>query len=91
MAAEAVGDTLRLLSITATRAHRGEAAGIGAAIARQVHAAISFTHGHSLHSLTKRLWSWRDEFGDETVWNRLPGHHMAQAGTERFWAEITAA
>ena len=91
MAAEAVGDTLRLLPIAAAKARCGEAAGIGAAIAHQVHGAIGFTHEHSLHFLTKRLWSWRDEFGNETVWNRLLGHHMARAGAEHFWAEITAA
>ena len=75
--------------------------GIGAAIAHQVHGAIGFTHEHSLHFLTKRLWSWRDEFGNETVWNRFTGHHMAKAGPARsglssrtglrlpVWAEIT--
>ena len=69
----------------------GGAKGIGAAIAHQVHGAIGFTHEHSLHFLTKRLWSWRDEFGNETVWNRLLGRHMAAAGPDRYWAEITAA
>ena len=84
MAAEAVGDdAIRLLPIAAAKARCGEAAGIGAAIAHQVHGAIGFTHEHSLHFLTKRLWSWRDEFGNETVWNRFTGHHMAKAGPAR--------
>ena len=43
----------------------GEAAGIGAAIAHQMHGAIGFTQEHQLHYLTRRLWSWRDEFGNE--------------------------
>ena len=82
MAAEAVDDTIRLLPIAAAKARCGEAAGIGAAIAHQVHGAIGFTQEHSLHFLTKRLWSWRDEFGNETEWNQLTGRHMAKAGPE---------
>jgi alkylation response protein AidB-like acyl-CoA dehydrogenase len=91
MAAEAVDDTISLLPIAAAKARCGEAAGIGAAIAHQVHGAIGFTHEHSLHFLTRRLWSWRDEFGNETEWNQVTGHHMAKAGPNRYWAEITAA
>jgi acyl-CoA dehydrogenase len=91
MAADAVDDTIRLLPIAAAKARCGEAAGIGAAITHQVHGAIGFTQEHSLHFLTKRLWSWRDEFGNETVWNRFVGRHMAKAGPARYWAEITAA
>jgi alkylation response protein AidB-like acyl-CoA dehydrogenase len=91
MAADAVGETIGLLPIAAAKSRCGEAAGIGASIAHQVHGAIGFTQEHSLHFLTKRLWSWRDEFGNETVWNRLLGRHMAKAGANRYWAEITAA
>ena len=91
MAGEAVDGDIRLLPIAAGKARCGEAAGVGAAISHQVHGAIGFTHEHSLHFLTKRLWSWRDEFGNETVWNRLLGHHMAKAGPARYWAELTAA
>ena len=46
----------------------GEAAGTGAAIAHQVHGAMGFTYEHSLHHATRRLWSWREEFGNEAVW-----------------------
>jgi alkylation response protein AidB-like acyl-CoA dehydrogenase len=91
MASEAVGDAIHLLPIAAAKARCGEAAGLGASIAHQVHGAIGFTHEHSLHYLTKRLWSWRDEFGNETVWNRFTGRHMAKIGPARYWAEITAA
>jgi acyl-CoA dehydrogenase len=89
--AQGPAEAVRLLPIAAAKARCGEAAGIGAAIAHQVHGAIGFTHEHSLHFLTKRLWSWRDEFGNETEWNRLLGRHMAKAGAARYWAEITAA
>jgi acyl-CoA dehydrogenase len=91
IAADAFGDDPRILPIAAGKARAGEAAGIAAAIAHQVHGAIGFTFEHSLHFLTRRLWSWRDEFGNDASWNRLLGRHMAKAGADGLWAELTAA
>jgi acyl-CoA dehydrogenase len=91
IAADAFGDDPRILPIAAGKARAGEAAGIAAGIAHQVHGAIGFTFEHSLHFLTRRLWSWRDEFGNDAAWNRLLGRHMAQAGADALWPEITAA
>ena len=91
LAAEAVADGMKILPIAAGKARAGEAAGIAAAIAHQVHGAIGFTFEHNLHFLTRRLWSWRDEFGKDANWHRLLGRHMAQAGADNLWAEITAA
>ena len=90
-AAEAMGAGLPMLPIAAAKIRSGEAAGIGAAIAHQVHGAIGFTYEHRLHFLTKRLWSWRDEFGSEAEWALLLGRHMAEAGADRLWSEITSA
>ncbi|WP_223184525.1 acyl-CoA dehydrogenase [Streptomyces sp. CBMA152] len=39
-------------------------------IAHQLHGAIGITRLHPLHLATTRLWSWRDEDGDETHWAR---------------------
>jgi acyl-CoA dehydrogenase len=91
LAAEALIDGLKILPIAAGKARAGEAAGIAAAIAHQVHGAIGFTLEHNLQFLTRRLWSWRDEFGKDAVWQRLLGRHMAQVGANVLWAEITAA
>jgi acyl-CoA dehydrogenase len=91
LSAEAVADGVKILPIAAGKARAGEAAGIAAGIAHQVHGAIGFTFEHNLHFLTRRLWSWRDEFGKDAAWNRLLGRHMAQAGADSLWAEITAA
>jgi acyl-CoA dehydrogenase len=77
--------------IAAAKIRCGEAAGIGAAIAHQVHGAIGFTQEHSLHYSTRRLWSWRDEFGNEAEWSRRLGTRAAQAGADQLWTMITAA
>jgi alkylation response protein AidB-like acyl-CoA dehydrogenase len=90
LAAEAVADGLKLLPIAAAKARTGEAAGIGAAIAHQLHGAIGFTFEHDLNFLTRRLWSWRDEFGKDAFWQRLLGHHIARVGADTAWAELTA-
>jgi acyl-CoA dehydrogenase len=90
-AAEAFADPARLLPVAIAKARTGEAAGIVAGLAHQIHGAIGFTYEHSLHFYTKRLWSWRNEFGSESHWNALIGRHMGAAGADRLWQEITAA
>jgi acyl-CoA dehydrogenase len=68
----------------------GEAAGKSTDIAHQVHGAIGFTHEHRLHHLTRRLWSWRDEFGVESEWSIELGRRIAAHGPEAFWPLLTA-
>jgi len=89
--AEAVGDGLRVFPIAVAKLRTGEAAGLCAGLAHQVHGAIGFTYEHSLHFLTKRLLSWRNEFGNEAEWGLMLGRHLAAAGADRLWYEITAA
>jgi acyl-CoA dehydrogenase len=68
----------------------GEAAGIGAAIAHQVHGAMGFTYEHTLHHATRRLWAWREEFGNEAAWARTLGRLVAAEGADRLWDFVTA-
>ena len=67
----------------------GEAAGNGAAIAHQVHGAMGFTYEHSLHHATRRLWAWREEFGNETLWAARLGQMVAERGADALWPFIT--
>src|SRR5262249_56334201 len=48
--------------IAVAKVRTGEASGLGAGIAHQAHGAIGFTYEHSLHFVTRRLWSWRAQF-----------------------------
>jgi acyl-CoA dehydrogenase len=73
--------------IAAAKAAASAAAGVVARIAHQVHGAIGFTDEHDLHLLTRRLWSWRDEYGPETEWARHLGH---LAPAPEPWPYITS-
>ncbi len=73
------------LEIAVAKARVGESAGVSAEIAHQVHGAIGFTHEHNLHHFTRRLWSWRDEFGPEVYWQTMIGHRVVAAGGDGLW------
>jgi len=82
------GDARFEVAVAKVRA--GEAAGIGAGIAHQTHGAIGFTYEHSLHFATRRLWSWRAEFGSESAWARELGRAVAARGADALWSDLTA-
>jgi acyl-CoA dehydrogenase len=76
--------------IAVAKVRTGEAAGLGAGIAHQCHGAIGFTYEHSLHFVTRRLWSWRAEFGAESHWAADIGRGVAERGAEALWTYVTA-
>jgi len=81
-----------------------EAVNISTSIAHQVHGAIGFTYEHGLHLVTRRLWSWRAEYGSGRVWaarlgreaiNRAQGAEDGDAkpqevGVDALWRYVTA-
>ena len=76
--------------IAVAKVRVGEAAGIGASIAHQVHGAIGFTYEHALQFATRRLWSWRAEFGGEGEWAAELGRAVAERGADALWPHLTA-
>lgn len=90
-AVEAVGTEGFRHQVAAAKARAGEAAGVVAEIGHQVHGAMGFTHEHTLHHFTRRLWAWRDEFGAEGEWQARLGADMARAGADGVWAFVTNA
>ena len=78
------------LEVMLAKIRIGEASGIAAAIAHQVHGAMGFTYEHVLHRSTRRLWSWRDEFGAEAHWAEQAGRLVSQTGGEGLWAYLTS-
>lgn len=67
----------------------GETAETATTIAHQVHGAIGFTYEHALHFTTRRLWSWRPEFGPESQWAEELGRRVAARGADAFWSDLT--
>lgn len=76
--------------ISVAKIRTGEAAGLGAGIAHQCHGAIGFTYEHSLHFVTRRLWSWRAEFGAESHWSAALGREVAARGADALWPHMTS-
>jgi acyl-CoA dehydrogenase len=76
--------------IAAAKVRANTAADLGAATAHQVHGAIGFTQEHALHLLTRRLMSWRSEFGGDRRWSEYLGQRVCARGADAFWSDLTA-
>ena len=83
------GPEIGIAEVAIAKVRGGEAAGTGSAIAHQVHGAMGFTYEHSLHHATRRLWAWREEFGNEAVWAERLGRMVAAHGADQLWPFIT--
>ncbi len=82
-------DGLAPFEVAAAKLRANMATGIGTSTAHQVHGAIGFTREYSLHPLTRRLWSWRSEFGNDRFWSGVLGKQVIAAGADAFWPNLT--
>ncbi len=89
IATHGVGTAEAAAQVAIAKLRVGDAAGSGAAIAHQAHGAMGFTYEHSLHQSTRRLWAWREEFGNETHWATQLGHWVAARGADALWPFVT--
>lgn len=87
---DGIGEPLtQSIAAASAKIRTGEAAGQACAIAHQVFGAIGFTEEHELHRFTKRLWSWRDEYGNEAFWSRELGERvLAAAAGQSLWRAV---
>lgn len=79
----------RPFDVAVAKIRTGQAASRLAAVAHQVHGAMGFTYEHTLHLATRRLWSWRNEFGSGSQWAAWLGSEVIQRGKEHLWPAIT--
>jgi alkylation response protein AidB-like acyl-CoA dehydrogenase len=94
-AADAIANTPKFdeatfLEAASAKIRVGEAATEGAGIAHQVLGAIGFTKEHTLHRFTRRLWAWRDDFGNESAWAVKLGAMVAAKGADELWPMLAA-
>ncbi len=83
-------DEAVFLEVASAKVRVGEAATEGAGIAHQVLGAIGFTQEHTLHRFTRRLWAWRDDFGNESRWAVKLGQLVAAKGADGLWPMLAA-
>ena len=85
---DALGSDRFVEEVAAAKARVGEAVGIVAEQVHQVHGAMGFTYEHRLHHFTRRLWSWRDDWGNEFYWQTKLGASLAGLGADQVWNYI---
>ncbi len=71
--------------VAAAKARVGEAVGVVAEQVHQIHGAMGFTHEHQLHHYTRRVWAWRDDWGNEFYWQAELGMLLAALGADKVW------
>ena len=76
--------------IAAAKLRANRAARTSTGIAHQVHGAMGFTAEYALHHLTRRLWAWQTEAGNERFWGEKLGAQVATRGPTAFWTELVA-
>lgn len=90
-ASDGFGAPRTALAVAVAKSRTSAAAGVVAAIAHQVHGAMGFTLEHRLRLVTTRMWSWREEYGNEAYWDGEIGAAALTAGSEGLWGLITAS
>ena len=87
---EGTPDDALFVEVASAKIRVGQAAHEGGMIAHQVHGAIGFTMEHILHRYSHRLWSWRNDYGDENAWASRLGATFAAEGADAMWPMLTA-
>jgi acyl-CoA dehydrogenase len=64
-----------------------DVARIATRAAHQAHGAIGMTQEYALHHLSRRLWSWRAEYGDRT-WPERLGRAVVDRGPDAMYRVI---
>ena len=76
--------------VAAAKLRANRAVEMGTSVAHQVHGAIGFTEEYALAPLTRRLWQWRSEFGNDAYWSARLGSKVIARGADRFWRDLSA-
>jgi acyl-CoA dehydrogenase len=75
--------------IAAAKVLAGQAAATATRAAHQAHGAMGMTQEYPLQHFSRRLWSWRQEYGDDIWWSGRLGRAMAAAGADALYPTIS--
>ena len=78
-----------LETVAATKSRVGQAARLIAQMGHQIHGAIGFTEEYPLNLSTRRLWTWREEYGHEADWAAQLGRAIISRGADALWPHMT--
>jgi acyl-CoA dehydrogenase len=65
-----------------------EAAGVATRASHQAHGAMGMTQEYPLHHLSRRLWSWRNEYGG-AGWAKRIGRAVAAVGPDSLYRIVS--
>ncbi|QFU92523.1 acyl-CoA dehydrogenase family protein [Amycolatopsis sp. YIM 10] len=84
----ATGGGEAAVAVAAAKATTSASAHVVASIGHQLHGALGYSREHHLGAATTRLWSWREEFGNEAYWQDQLAAAVGAASGE-WWTLMT--
>jgi hypothetical protein len=79
-----------LFEIAAAKLRANIAVGTVTSVAHQVHGAMGFTKEYKLQRLTRALWQWRSDYGNDRHWSDELGRIIARQGADGFWPALVS-
>lgn len=93
MAAESAGHAAHRgearFEIAAAKLNCNQAATRSTKACHQAHGAMGMTQEYPLHHYSRRLWTWRTEYGGTREWSRWVGETAVSQGADRLYPLIT--
>jgi acyl-CoA dehydrogenase len=74
-----------LFEVGAAKLLANQAASTATRAAHQVHGALGMTQEYALHHLSRRLWAWSQEYGNERFWSRFLGGVVQEVGADNLY------
>ena len=75
--------------IAAAKLVANQAAARATKACHQAHGAMGMTQEYPLHHLSRRLWSWRKEYGGDAEWSKWLGQLAVSQGADQLYPLIT--
>ena len=85
----ATGDASSDFEIAAAKLNCNQAATRATKACHQAHGAMGMTQEYPLHHYSRRLWSWRTEYGGTREWSRWVGQAAIAQGADGLYPLVT--